>query len=53
MLRSESDSDTGLRGLEAEDEGREPDQFWMAGEDLGLGRMDTPERVLEKEHKPG
>lgn len=46
VLRSESDSDTGLRGLEAEDEGRELVQFCRAGEDLGLGRVDIPDRVL-------
>lgn len=51
-LRSESDSDTGLRGRDAEEVGRElgceVDQVGTTGEDLGLGRVDTPERVLEE-----
>lgn len=50
-LRSESESDTGLRGRDAEEvgreAGREADQVGPTGEDLGLGRVDTPERDLE------
>lgn len=42
-LRSESESETGLRGLEAEDDGRELVQFWSTGEERGLGRVDIPE----------
>lgn len=52
MLRSESESDTGLRGRDAEEVGREVDQVGTTGEDLGLGRVDTPDRDLEKyQHK--
>lgn len=51
-LRSESDSDTGLRGRDAEEEGRElgreVDQVGTTGEDLGLGRVDTPDRDLQE-----
>lgn len=47
-LRSESDSDTGLRGRDAEEVGREVDQLGTIGEDWGLGRVDTPDRVLVK-----
>lgn len=48
-LRSESDSDTTLRGPKVEEEGREErgvTQSKTAGEALGLGRVDSPERVL-------
>lgn len=51
MLRSESDSDTGLRGLEAEEVGREVVQVGTTGEDRGFGRVDTPDRDLEKRHQ--
>lgn len=47
-LRSESESDTGRRGRDAEEVGREVDQLWATGEDRGLGRVDTPDRDLEK-----
>lgn len=51
-LRSESDSDTGLRGLDAEEVGRElgreVDHVGTTGEDLGLGSVDTPDRDLGK-----
>lgn len=51
-LRSESESDTGLRGRDAEEVGREVDQVGTTGEDLGLGRVDTPDRDLGKyQHK--
>lgn len=45
-LRSESDSDTGLRGREAEEVGRDVDQVGTTGEDRGFGRVDTPDRDL-------
>lgn len=47
-LRSESDSDTTLRVRKAEEgrEGRGAAQSRTAGEALGLGSMDSPERVL-------
>lgn len=48
-LRSESESDTGLRGREAEEEGREVVQLWTTGEDRGLGRVDTPDRALQSQ----
>lgn len=47
-LRSESDSDTGLRGRDAEEVGCEVDHLGTTGEDWGLGRVDTPDRDLEK-----
>lgn len=47
-LRSESDSDTGLRGREGEAAGREVDQLGNTGEDRGSGRVDTPDRDLGK-----
>lgn len=47
-LRSESDSDTGLRGREAEEVGRDVDQVGTTGEDRGFGSVDTPDRDLEK-----
>lgn len=50
-LRSESDSDTGLRGREAEEVGRELVQLGSAGEDRGLGSVDIPERDLQREQK--
>lgn len=46
-LRSESDSDTGLRGREAEEVGRDVDQVGTTGEDRGFGSVDTPDRDLE------
>lgn len=50
-LRSESDSDTGLRGREAEEEGRDVVQFGTMGDDRGLGRVDIPDRGLHnKQH---
>lgn len=45
-LWSESDSDTGLRGREAEEVGRDVDQVGATGEDRGFGRVDTPDRDL-------
>lgn len=45
-LRSESESDTGLRGREAEEEERGAVQLWWTGEDLGLGRAVKPGRGL-------
>lgn len=50
-LRSESDSDTGLRGREAEEVGRDVDQVGITGEDRGFGSVDTPDRDLEKSSK--
>lgn len=50
-LRSESDSDTGLRGREAEEVGRDVDQVGTTGEDRGLGSVDTPDRDLEESSK--
>lgn len=50
-LRSESDSDTGLRGREAEEVGRDVDQVGTTGEDRGFGSVDTPDRDLEKSSK--
>lgn len=47
-LRSESDSETGLRGRDAEEVGRLVGQLWAAGADRGLGRVDIPDRLLEK-----
>lgn len=52
MLRSESESDTGRRGREAEESGRDVDQVGSKGEDLGFGRVDIPDRDLEKNDKP-
>lgn len=46
-LRSESDSDTGLRGREAEEVGRDVDQVATTGEDRGFGSVDTPDRDLQ------
>lgn len=47
VLRSESDSDTGLRGgREALEEAREVFQLGTRGEDRGLGRVDIPDRLL-------
>lgn len=45
-LWSESESDTGLRGREAEEVGRDVDQVGATGEDRGFGRVDTPDRDL-------
>lgn len=47
-LRSESDSDTGLRGFEEEEEGRVKVQF-CTGEDRGFGRAANPGRALQEE----
>lgn len=47
-LWSESDSDTGLRGREAEEAGRDVDQVGTTGEDRGFGRVDMPDRDLQK-----
>lgn len=47
-LWSESDSDTGLRGREAEEAGRDVDQVGTTGEDRGFGRVDMPDRDLRK-----
>lgn len=48
-LRSESDSDTGRRGREALEECREVVQLGPTGEDWGFGRVDIPERDLQKD----
>lgn len=45
---SESDSDTGLRGREEVEEAGAV-QLRATGEDLGLGRVETPDRDLLKE----
>lgn len=50
-LRSESESDTGLRGREAEEVGRDVDQVGTTGEDRGFGSVDTPDRDLEESSK--
>lgn len=47
-LWSESESDTGLRGREAEEAGRDVDQVGTTGEDRGFGRVDMPDRDLQK-----
>ena len=45
-LRSESDSETGLRGLEAAEEVRGGAHFCAMGEERGSGSTDRPERLL-------
>lgn len=49
--RSESESDTGRRGREAEEEGRDVVHLGGTGDDRGLGRVDIPDRGLYKKKK--